>query len=147
LIIKALDGELLEAAQFHIPVYLGCCLIDEFGGHWNVEGNPRMAMFGQPYVDGFGNIEYENIHLHALELNTEEDARRFELYRKRCRRAFDLRTRFIESFSHLSGSSILRSDFEQQCLEVLPRGRETKHVWRTRITKYAKLLKIKLKRG
>jgi len=148
-LIRASESEFVLFAEHHVPIYLGRCLIDEFDGHWSVEDKPSMAMFGEPYVDGFGNIGYENIYLPSLELHSEEAAKRFDQFRKSCRRAFDLRTKFVETFSDLSGSSILRSKLEKQCvdLNVLPMGSEAPSVWRERVTKYAKMLKIKLRRG
>lgn len=148
-LIRASEAEFVLFAEHHVPIYLGQCLIDEFGGHWSVEENPRMVMFGKPYVDGFGNIGYENIYLPLLKLKNEEDIKRFERFRASCRRAFNLRARFVETFSHLAGTSILRSALEQQCVDsdVLPKGFEVDHVWRQRVTKYAKDLKIRIKRG
>ena len=148
-LIRASEAEFVLFAKHHVPIYLGRCLIDEFDGHWSVEDKPSMVMFGEPYVDGFGNIGYENIYLPLLELRSEEDANRFERFRKSCRRAFDLRARFVETFSDLSGASILRSELEKKCvdLNVLPKGSEAPSVWRERVTNYAKMLKIKLRRG
>lgn len=143
------EGEFAMFAEHHVPIYLGCCLIEEFKGHWSVEDNPKMAMFGQPYVDGFGNVGYENVYLRLLKLQSEEDARRFARLRSSCRRAYDLRAKFTEVFSHLSGTSVLRSDLEKQCIElhVLPKGKETGQVWRERVTQYSKLLGIEIQRG
>ncbi len=145
---RASEGEFAKFAEHHVPIYLGRCLIEEFEGHWSIEENRRMAAFGQPYVDGFGNVEYENIYLPSLRLQNEEDTRRFARFRLSCRRAYDLRASFTEVFSHLSGTSILRSELERQCeeLNVLPKGCEVEYVWRQRVTKYAKLLKIKTQR-
>lgn len=142
-------GEFVEFAEHHVPIYLGQRLIDEFDGHWSVEGNPKMAMFGKLYVDGFGNIGYENIYLPMLRLENEEDCKRFERFRQSCRRAYDLRERFTAVFSRLAGASILRSELENECVElnVLPKGREVERVWRQRVNEYAKLLKIKIVRG
>lgn len=148
-LIRASETEFVLFAQHHVPIYLGQCLIDEFAAHWSVEDNPSMAMFGQPYVDGFGNIDYENVYLSQLTLENEDGVRRFEYLRATCRRAFDLRANFTATFAHLAGSSILRSDLEQKCvsLKVLPKNREAGPVWRQRVTKYAQLLNIHIKRG
>lgn len=142
-------GEFVDFAEHHVPIYLGQRLINEFDGHWSIEDNPRMAMFGKPYVDGFGNIGYENIYLPLLKLENEEDAKRFERFRQICRRAYDLREGFTEAFSRLTGASIRRSELENECVElnVLPKGREVERVWRQRVNQYAKLLKIKINRG
>jgi len=145
--VKAAENEFVDFAKNYVPVYLGCCLIDQFKAHWSVEEKPCMAMFGQPFVDGFGNIEYENIYLPMLRLENNHDVKRFERFRASCQRASDLFAKFTETFSNLSGSIILRSELEEQCFRVIPKGCEAKHVWRTRITKYAKLLKIKIKHG
>lgn len=148
-LIRASEAEFVLFAEHHVPIYLGRRLIDEFDGHWSVEDNPRMLMFGKPYVDGFGNIGYENIYLPLLKLKNDDDVKRFARFRASCRRAFDLRAKFTETFSHLAGFTILRSELEQQCIDrnVLPRGQEVERVWRERVTKYAKMLKITLQRG
>jgi hypothetical protein len=148
-LIRASEAEFVLFAEHHVPIYLGQCLIDEFEGHWSVEQNPRILMFGRPYVDGFGNIGYENIYLPMLKLQSEEDAKRFDRFRASCRRACDLRAKFTSAFSRLAGTSILRSELEQQCadLNVLPKGFEVERVWRERVATYAKMLKIKVQRG
>jgi len=148
-VLHASEGEFIEFAKHQIPIYLGQSLIDEFDGHWSIEKRPNMAMFGVPYVDGFGNIGYEDIHLPLLSVDDESIIERFERFRVTCRKASRLLPQFTDVFGHLSRSEILRSEFEKHCVEndVLPRGLEAEHVWRSRVTKYAKLLKIKIKRG
>lgn len=145
--IKASEHEFVDFAKHHVPIYLGCCLIDEFKAHWSVEEQPSMLMYGQPFVDGFGNVGYENIYLPMLILEDDRDIKRFDRFRASCRRASNLLAKFTEKFSVLSGSSMLRSELEEQCLSILPKGHEANYVWRSRITKYAKQLKIKIKRG
>lgn len=148
-LIHTSKAEFALFAEHHVPIYLGQRLIDEFNGHWSVEENPRLVMFGKPYVDGFGNIGHENIYLPLLKLENEEDVERFGRFRASCQRASVLCARFRESFSHLAGTSIPRSELERQCvdLNVLPKGREVQSVWRERMTKYAKILDIKIQRG
>ena len=146
-LIRASEYEFIKFAKHQVPIYLGCKLIEEFKAHWSVERLQSMAMFGQPYIDGFGNIEYENIYLPMLRLEDDSDIIRFNRFRTSCRRASNLLAQFTETFSSLANSSILRSDLEEQCRSILPKNRESKQVWRSRITKYAKLLKIKIKRG
>lgn len=143
------EGEFIEFAEYHVPIYLGCQLIAEFDGHWSIEDNTNMAMFGEPFVDGFGNIKHENVYLRQLRLRDFQDAKVFDRLQSDCQRAYDLRAKFTETFSDLAGTSILRSELERRCLDldVLPRKGEVMHVWRTRVTKYARLVNIKIKRG
>ena len=83
-LIQASEAEFVTFAEHHVPIYLGCCLIDEFSGHWSVEDKPSMVMFGQPYVDGLGNIGYENIYLPMLQLRDDRDVKRFDQFRASC---------------------------------------------------------------
>ena len=148
-VLHASEGEFVELAKHHMPIYLGQALIEEFDGHWSIEKRPSMAMFGVPYVDGFGNIDYEDIHLPLLNVDDDSIVERFERFRGTCRKASRLLSQFKQAFGDLARSEILRSELEKHCIDrdVLPRGFEAEYVWRSRVTKYAKLLKIKIKRG
>ena len=72
------QGEFRDFADSHVPIYIGRCIIDELKGHWSIESRKRMAMFGNAYVNGFGNIDFENLYLPFLHLSEKADIKMIE---------------------------------------------------------------------
>ncbi len=142
-------GEFKEAAEWHVPIYIGRCFIDELQGHWYIESKKQLAMYGKPYVNGFGNIGYENLYLPQLMVTDREDVNRIKRLWKQSRRAYDIRERFRKEFEPLSGTIAIREDIETRCMELglLPKSSIRFKVDRARVPLYCKDLKIKLKKG
>ena len=140
------EEEMRDFAEWHIPIYIGKCLIDDLGAYWSLEKRKHLAMFGQVYVDGFGNIDWENIYLSQLKLRCENDLKRIRRLLGQAQRAHGYLQLFIETFGSMAGSTLHRAEVEEKCLElgILPKNRCRFRVDRKRVTKYARALKIKL---
>lgn len=145
-LVRSSRKEFIEFVHWHVPIYIGRCIIDELKGHWSIENQKRMAMFGKPYVDGFGNIGYENLYLPSLMLTSDEDIYRIEALWNQCRRANELRERFRKEFSSLSGQIASKNEIEKRCIDlgILPSTPMRFKVDRARVNQYSKELNITL---
>lgn len=148
-VVSHSKGDFEDFAEWHVPIYIGRCVIEELQGHWSVEARKSIATFGQAYVDGFGNIDHENLYLSYLHLNDESDLRRIEGLWKQSRHAHGLRQRFQTEFGSLAGGSVSRKEVEARCVElgILPKSPMRFKVEKTRVTKYSKELGIQLTKG
>jgi hypothetical protein len=141
-------GELREAAEWHVPIYVGRCFIEELHGHWSVETTKRSAMYGKAYVDGFGNIGYENLYLPYLAVTEHKDISRIDRLWKQSRRAYEIREQFQAEFDSLSGTTAIREDIEDRCIElgILPKTPMRFKVDRARVPLYCREMQIRLKK-
>ncbi len=141
-----------EEAEWTLFLYLGQRLIDELGGEWRVDENPRSPDCGQVYAACSATMEFERAYKRQLVLRRRHDLSRIEVLFRRARRAKDLEARFIAEFANLSGQSVPWNQIEERCigLGLLPDPRREKmrhSVERRRIKRYCKALKIKITRG
>lgn len=148
-LVAGATGEFSDFAEYHVPIYIGRCIVDELDGRWFIEDKKHLVMYGKPYVGGFGNIGYENAYLPYLTITERRDIKRIDRLREQYRRAHRLRERFRSEFGHLSGSAVNRKDIETRCVElgILPSGKIRFRVDRARVPLYCRELKIKLKKG
>jgi len=146
---KNLTDDLKEAADWHIPIYIGQSIIDELDGCWEIDKRKSSAMLGKVYVGGFGNIEYENIYLWQLTLQNNEDLKRINKLIKQAHKAYGLLDKFKKEFHIFEGISLSKTEIENKCIKVgiLPDPQKYKmqyKVEKKRVVNYSKILKIEL---